>query len=214
MDNSEKRISQLLKEYSGNKITLWSKNLDTAKTTAELATLRKYIGKDPDQVIEPWAIILDGNEEILKYILDPKYGQKMMIGPNKAEIALYYSFALYALHQRSKKESMHTSEQKFGQALHQLVEYRASKNGGLFSDESKKIFQRLKCIAGKRELKLQMAEIRGLISLLNEAGIPFDYSKMTVDLFWMQYPNVKNRILIEWINDFNRATMKKTEEEK
>ncbi len=210
MDTSKKEQSTWpspLKHYSYKKIQQWGNSLTSAETKADLALLRKFVGKSPEQVIEPWPVILDGEEKDLQEILNPLYvpKQNKLSGLTPGEIALYYTFCLYAIHQRSRTDkSMFEANVSVGQAFHQLAIERARKNGSL-SDESEKIFKRLKAMAGKKELKAMIPDLRGLVALLNEAKIPMDYAALAVDLLRLQSPKTKNQVLIRWINDFNRA---------
>lgn len=218
MDTFQKESSPLvsaLRKYSGKKIGRWAATLNLPETKADLALLRKYIGKDPNQVIDPWSVILDGDEEGLKLILAPHQnsGQEEISTLTRSEIALYHTFSLYALHQRSRTDPMTASDTSIGKALNQLAVFRGTKTGST-TDESDKIFRRLKAMAHKKTLKAMIPDLRGLISLLNEAKIPLDYPALAVDLFWLQNPRTKNRVLIHWINDFNKVQASAAKESK
>lgn len=213
MENQKNDISSSLKRFSSKKIQKWSSSLQSSQTKADLAVLRKNIGKQPFDCIESWPIILDGLDEETDPILNSLYctGEKYSSSLTKGEIALFYAFSLYAVHQQSiSDKSMHQKDQSFGKSLSQLAQRKAKDKDSL-SDEIKKIIKRLNALAGKKNLKMQMSDLRGLISLLHSVEVPVDYVQLTDDLLKLQFPRSKNKVLIHWINDFNRS---KFEEEK
>ena len=204
--DSGRSASQIIRNYVGKKVGLWSSTLSNAQTKADLALLRKYAGKRPGDSIEPWTVILDGNEDEIEQILGSYFypQNKRLTGLTKGQVSLFYALTLYAIHQQSISDrSMDKKGEKIGKALKSLVSKRAS-NGGSTADETQKIYKKLKALAGKKDLIMQMSDLKGLISLLHSSQIPIDYSMLAADIFSMQFPETKNRVFIRWINDFNR----------
>lgn len=209
-DNQENLLGTL--EYAEKRINKWFEMRESGKTKAELATLRKNLGKGPQNALDSWAILLDDSGRDAELIFENHSGNATRFSlaqPTKSGIALFYSLSFYAIHQQGFSDQwMNESGRKFGASLKQLAVARAS--GGDLETESSKIYDRLKSISGKRNLKMQMKDLRGIIALLHDSRIPIDYRQLTADLYWLQHPNSKNRVLIRWINEYNSSQTKET----
>lgn len=208
IDKSDyKKIIADLQSYTLKKIRYqWSVTLNSSSTKADLASLRRNILKSPARTIEPWAIIFGGNNEEIEQLLKGKLytNSRHFTGLSQTEVAIYYAFSLYAIHQQSiSDKSMDSAETSPGYAFAKLSQVRGSKNDSAL-EEAKKVMDKLKSLAGKKDFKMQMADLYGLFSLLNDAEIPLDYAQLVVDLFNLQSKHYKDQVLIRWINDFNR----------
>lgn len=210
MENNKPDYCKTLGSYSAAKIGKWSKNLESSDTKADLAVLRNFASKRPFDSLEPWPIILDGNEEKVNILLsDFIYNKNSRLsGFTRGQIALYYSLIFFAVHQQGMDNiSMHQPGVSLGTALNSMV-YKTGADPESIKDEKKKVYRRLKSIAGKKDLFMQMTDLRGIIGLLHSNNIGLDYVRLTNDLFWIQFPDHKNKTLIQWINDFNRTNNK------
>jgi CRISPR system Cascade subunit CasB len=47
--------------------------------------------------------------------------------------------------------------------------------------------------------------LRGLVQLLKAADIPLDYPQLTAELFWLQFPDVRDSVRLNWGRDFYRV---------
>lgn len=163
---------------------------------AELAVLRRGVGKKPGEDPKLWAIAFEDLPEAL-----------MGKGPepSRAEYAVYTALTLYAQHQQGKSfktESMNRKTVSLGIALRRLVDP--------MEDEGrvKRRFDAFATAGGIIELA---NHARGLIKLLGGNGIPLDYADFAADLYRYQYPASRDGVRLKWGRDFYRM---RTDEEK
>ncbi len=143
---------------------------------AELAELRRGVGRQPGDLPALWGALLADMPEQLQ-------GSN---GPSKAEWAVYTALTLFALHQQGEAGvSMNQPGRTLGGAVRQLAEKTAT--GQDWTESS--ILRRFNALATAEEITEISHHLRGMIQLLRAAkpdSIPLDYPQLAVDLYGLQ----------------------------
>lgn len=154
---------------------------------ADLARLRRGIGKKPGEIPELWALTLDGPNE--KY-----QGAEA----TRMENAIYTALTLFALHQQSRPTSVHKPSKEdarytMGWAARKLVD----------SGSSEKAVQRhLNALTTAPTMSELAHHSKSLISQYRSANIALDYVQLAIDFYWLQNPRTAQRVLLSWGRDF------------
>lgn len=126
------------------------------------------------------------------------------------EVAAHHTLALWATHQQSKSEPMHddrirseTSEgaRPFGQAVYLLARKR---DGEADSGDIGPVQRRFVAALRAQSMNAMVVQLRGLIRMLRDESIAFDYGRFAQDLLWFQLPNTRARVQRQWSRDFHR----------
>lgn len=187
MDTLEDQVAA----YTARKLHYLKSNSETGRGKADLATLRRGIGKKPGEIPQLWAFFLEDFPEEL---------DKSRYVRESAENSIYLSLTLYAFHQQGKSinsENMHQKGEKYrnsvGTAARKLVK----------SDQDlDRILARLSMITHADSIDGISVHLRSLISLLRESGISLDYINLSRDLFRYQNPNKRDEVRLNWARDF------------
>lgn len=169
---------------------------DEGAQKAELAELRRGVGKEPGELPVLWGAFLEGMpEEMLSVSGEASH----------AEWSIYTALTLFALHQQGHdpdKEPMHRKENSFGKAVYGLV--AASNPKGKEEEDSVKarILRRFNMVATSPERTEMAHHLRGMIQLLSAASIPLDYGRLAEDLYWYQFPKSRTKVRLHWGQDF------------
>ena len=143
---------------------------------AELAELRRGVGRQPGDLPALWGALLADMPEQLQ-------GSD---GPSEAEWAIYTALTLFALHQQGEAGvSMNQPGRTLGGAVRQLAEKTAA--GQDWTESS--ILRRFNALATAEEITEISHHLRGMIQLLRAAkpdSIPLDYPRLAVDLYGLQ----------------------------
>lgn len=146
---------------------------------AELAALRRGIGREAGDVPEMWR----------HYTLLRADG---WLSPElKAE---HVALTLYAVHQQSKSESMHQPDIGLGTAM------RALWTSGKFSEEA--VNRRFTAAATATDFRELSLHLRGLVTQLRTVGQPLDYTKLHQDLLDWHYPESLRRVRRRWGGEY------------
>jgi CRISPR system Cascade subunit CasB len=193
--------SSLVYGYVAKKIGFLENSVNTSKVKAELAQLRRGLGKQPGELPELWGeFLLELPEEL----------QGKSKNPSKAELAIYQALVLYAYHQQGHdlpKKSMNLKGQGLGKGIRKLVP-----NGD--TDAEDRILKRFKRVVSASTINDVAVQLRSIISLLKGNDIPIDYPALAVDLYFLQIPEAKNNIKLAWARDFYAFNSNENEEEK
>ena len=129
---------------------------------AELAELRRGVGRQPGDLPALWGALLADMPEQLQ-------GSN---GPSKAEWAVYTALTLFALHQQGEAGvSVNQMGRTLGGAVRQLAE--ASAPGQDWTESS--VLRRFNALATADSMPEVSHHLRGMIQLLRREGIPLDY---------------------------------------
>ena len=166
---------------------------------AELAELRRGVGRQPGDLPALWGALLADMPEQLQ-------GSN---GPSKAEWAVYTALTLFALHQQGEAGvSMNQPGRTLGGAVRQLAEKTAA--GQDWTESS--VLRRFNALATAEEITEISHHLRGMIQLLSAAkdgGIPLDYPQLAADLYELQctdprYAQTPANVRLRWGQDLYR----------
>lgn len=178
----------LIQEYVKRRIFVWSNALDSGTTKAELAALRRGLGKKPGEIPSLWgSFLLDLPEPLMSKSDEP----------SPAEWAIYVSLTTYALHQQGHAESVNRNGYQYslGHAVGKLVENE---------DAMERVKRRFSCMASSDEMVELSYHIRTIIQLLRAGNIELDYSDLAKDLYLFQCGDSANNVRLKWGRDFYR----------
>ena len=157
---------------------------------AELAKLRKGLGKKPGELPELWgSLFLDMPQQL--------EGRGQEASP--AEWAIYTALTLYAMHQQGrsvKDDNMNRRGQSLGSAVAMLALHEKS------SEEA--IQRRYNAMATAVDINELVWHLKGIIQLLRQRGLPIDYVELAGELY--QYQDLRRRtsVRLNWGRDFYR----------
>lgn len=175
---------------------------------AALSTLRK------DEILSPWmqvgnmflAALFDGWDET-------QLGE-LGRGPQQAVTAFQTALQLYAIHQRSKGEGVHASWRgtddadgkgnRFGAACYELAEFNKRARR---VDTDNAVTRRMAVVDSVSDFPGMVRGIRSLITMMRGADrtIVLDYGSLASDLYLMQFPESKPRVMQRWAGDYYHA---------
>lgn len=157
----------------------WSKKEGPAG--ADLAALRRGIGREPGTVAQMWPYYTTLNDE----------GE--MTGELRAE---HTALTLYAVHQQSRPRPMHITGIGLGRAVRALH----SGEHGKFSQEA--VNRRFAAAATATSPAELAMHLRGLIAQLHTIGHGLDYSQLCRDLVDWQDADRVGRVRRRWGRDY------------
>lgn len=192
----EKSPAKLAGNFVRRKINqLFSSQNDTV-VRAELARLRRGIGKLPGSMPELWNITMKDLPEILVG-KDEK--------PSYGEWAVYTTLTLFALHQQGKdlkSQCMNQEGMFLGKAVRTLIQT---------SEDENRVKRRFDAAATSNSMEEIAHHLRGLIQLLKSENIPLDYPKLTEDLYRFQFPEARDNVRLMWGREFYSMQAKSKE---
>lgn len=184
---------KLLRRYVAKRLYIWKENADSSKTTAELARLRRSIGKKPGEIPEIWDLLFEEFPEELM----SRDGNE----PTRAEWAAATVLAMYAMHQQGKNiktESMNEKGNSLGKAIRKLIAEE--------SNNEESVRKRFNVFATSDDMIECSHHLRSLIQLLRSKNVPLDYVELAEDLYWFQTYEGANKVRLKWGQDFYRIT--------
>lgn len=156
---------------------------------ADLAKLRRAVGRAAGSVPEVWDITMQG-------VSPGRYDA----GPTADETAVHMAMGLYALHQRGNSAPMHVPGTGLGRAVARLSS-PASDSAELASNG---LARRFGALATAVELSEVEYHLRGLVTLLSGASVALDYGRLSADLYRIQSPTTADQVRLNWARDFYR----------
>lgn len=172
-----------LKNYVSQRINELSA-VGRNSSKAELANLRRGIGKKPGSMPLLWGITLAN--------ISNEYAG-VDGEPTRGEWAVYVVLTLYALHQQGKDDSAHRKGESLGKAVRKLV-----KSNG----DEERIKRRFDTVATSSDLAELSNHLRGLVQLMRVEGIQIDYVDLVKDLYWFQFQEFRDKVRLRWGRDF------------
>ena len=166
---------------------------------AELAELRRGVGRQPGDLPALWGALLADMPEQLQ-------GSN---GPSKAEWAVYTALTLFALqHQGEAGVAMNQPGRTLGGAVRQLAEKTAA--GQDWTESS--VLRRFNALATADSMPEVSHHLRGMIQLLRREGIPLDYPQLAEDLYQYQFVDGAPNVRLRWGRDLYASPTEKTKE--
>lgn len=186
---------ELIRRYVSGKLAEWSAEGNETFARAQLAQLRRGIGRRPGDMPELWGILFkDMPQELMA-----QYGE-----PTYAEWATYTALTMYALHQQGRSiadNNMHRQDVSLGKALARLIVNDDDKDG------RERIAKRLNAFATAYDMTEAAYYLRGLIQFLRTNDVGLDYVQLALDLYKFQFPERAPGVRLKWGQDFYMAAV-------
>lgn len=177
--------SELVMNYVSRQINRLVSSMTTSGGKAQLANLRRGIGKVPGELPELWGSFLNGiPEELLSRNGDPR-----------AEWAIYLSLTLFAMHQQGNGESVHEDDIGLGKAAARLMSEPTD-------EERDRVLHRFGPVVTAKDMPEISHHLRNLIQLMKAKGIRLDYVRLAKDLYDFQFEDNRKRVQLRWGQDF------------
>ncbi|GIJ52212.1 hypothetical protein Val02_90980 [Virgisporangium aliadipatigenens] len=156
-----------------------------------LARLRRGIGRAPgfDYTLEEYLAV---PEDLLGFrpVDDTR--------PTDSEQAVHDALTLYALHQQSRREPMHTSGQGLGHAMARLIHTSDTPDG---------VRRRFAALGTATTYNEGIYHLRGLVTMLRGHRIPLDYGLLAHDLRRLRQPGKRADVQAVWGRELYRNRM-------
>lgn len=173
--------------YVRRRIQRWQSNAAESYVRAELAELRKGIGKKPGEIPNLWGVIFEDLPERLMSTTGR---------PSWAEWSIYITLTLFALHQQGSEQGSAEVYQD-GNSLGRAVGQLASRN-----DNLERVRKRFTILATSADIQECAHYLRGMIQLLRSEKIPLDYPALAKDLYEYQISGGREKVRLRWGQDF------------
>lgn len=160
----------------------------SATAAAQLAQLRRGVGREPGAIPALWAMTFEGLES-----------HTLSDEPTREENAVHHALTLFAVHQQSRPVSMHDASVPFGAAVRRLASATALADRDLHESATYHRFTMLATAATLTELS---HHARGLVGQLRQHSIPLDYAGLADDLAVIQRPGRAAAVRRRWARDF------------
>jgi CRISPR system Cascade subunit CasB len=161
---------------------------------ADLARLRRGLGKPAGSVPEIWALTIGAVPSALTWDRDE---------PSRAEQATHAALTLFALHQQSMPVPAHVPGASFGHTVGQL------RHSGRWSEEA--ITRRFMAVATAESIDEVLVHVRGLVTQLRVERRGVDYARFADDIVALLTPGKGKSIRLAWGRDFYRTSAEHTE---
>ena len=187
---------KMVKDYVRGRLFGWQRQTNEHLVRADLANLRRGVGKKPGDMPELWGLLFcDLPEELMS-----KTGE-----PTWAEWAVSGALTCYALHQQGAGRNAYAEGQRLGLAIRRLA--------GNDEEAMKAVQRRFNAFATARDMPECMHHLRGLVQLLRSKDIPLDYVELAGDLYEFQTPDGAARVRLRWGQDFYRVSFRDDNDE-
>ena len=191
MTESIPTFAELAARFVDKKITELRDYRNDADVRATLAKLRHGIGDVPGANPDIWAETLaELPEELLSKSNAPTAG----------ELAIHTALTLFALHQQGsdiKTDCKHQDKYSLGRAIRNLADKKGEGGGDA-------IKRRFNTAVTSESIEEFSHHLRGLVQLLKAEGIALDYKQLTRELYWIQFPDMRDRLRLHWGQDYYR----------
>lgn len=183
-------MSNDIRSFVYGKIESISKSLDSGRTKAVLAQLRRGVGKKPGEMPELWGLLLENMPESFMGTTGE---------PSREEWAIYAALTLFALHQQGHGESMNANdkENRLGCAVRKLIHNQ---------DEEERVRFKLSLAASSADIEELSYRLKTIVRLLSAENIKLDYADLANDMFFFQFENSVDKVRLKWGQDFYRIS--------
>lgn len=187
MNNHKEQVMNFVRK----RLLYWQTETNVHLVRADLANLRRGIGKKPGELPQLWGLLFrDFPEELMSQSGVPTWEEWAVSG----------ALTLYALHQQGSDQKMHVKGQSLGTAVGRLT--------GGDEERLKAVQRRFNAFATAQSMPECLHHLRGLIQLLRSEGIPLDYGELAGDLYTFQVPEGAAKVRLRWGQDFYRAAFR------
>lgn len=177
-----KSSADQVKRFVFERISRLFQGGEGSRYAADLAMLRRGIGKDPGSMPELWELTFNGMPENLRGKGDQ---------PSFAERAVHTSLTLFALHQQGKDGTcMSESNVMLGDAVRQLIQRNSARESA--------IKRRFLVAVSAESFEELTWHVRGLVQLLRAEEIRLDYPQLAKELYQFQFPEARDRLRLQW----------------
>lgn len=182
-------ISEDCADYVKRKLTDMSSSLESGETKANLAKLRRGIGKAPGEIPELLGFLLLS----IPPQLESKNGE-----PSNAEWAIYIALTTYALNQQENSESMYREGEEYtlGRSVGRMIEN---------PDDAENIIRRFNVLVSSHDMVGFSYHLRNIVQMMRTKDIPLDYGQLAADLYRFQWDDSRNKVCLKWAQDFYRV---------
>ncbi len=183
----------MVRQYVRGRLAQWQREKNEHLVRADMAHLRRGIGKRPGDLPELWGLLFSGFPEELM----SRDGE-----PTRAEWAVSGALTLYALH-RQGMDNAHADGRRLGLAVREIA--------GDSEDALKAVQRRFNAFATARSMPECMQHLRGLVQLMKSHEVSLDYAELAADLYEFQTSDGAARVRLRWGQDFYRGLLRATE---
>ena len=187
-----KSHADLAADFVKKRIWCFANTEKDAAVRAVLARLRRGVGATPGADPEIWADTLG---EMPEELISPNGI------PTKGEWAVHIALTLYAVHQQGadpKSQCMHRDNNSLGKAI-QILANRKGEGG------EDAVTRRFNAMATSESIEEFAHHLRSMIQQLKAEGISLNYEQLTRDLYWFQYPDMRDKLRLRWGQDYYRS---------
>lgn len=181
--------AQQIRKYVNRRLEKIQNETNEASVRRDLAILRRGAGKAPGECPEIFGILFDEfPEELLR--------KNEEQAPTYGEWAAASALCLFAMHQQGldlHEYPMNQEQCMLGAAVRKLA-----------TDEDKleSVRRRFNQLLAASDIRSCVYFLRTLIQMLRAEKIPLDYPTLAKDLYWFQYPKMRDRIRLSWGESF------------
>ena len=173
-------------------------NRDSSAVKAQLAALRRGLGKSPDQDPEVWGMVLN-------YLPENLNSGHHITNTEQAVFAALTLYARGAQGEEGRKKPAQRDGVSLGQAMAGLVKPNKNNEGSVLT--------KIKSIMASESIEEMSTRIRPLISMISEeTGL--DYPKLADELAVYFHHDVGKNIRMEWARDYVYKRKAETESDK
>lgn len=184
MKNRKEQVVNFVRK----RLLYWQSETNIHLVRADMANLRRGIGKRPGELPQLWELLFrDFSEELMSRDGSPTW----------EEWAVFGALTLYAMHQQGSEQNMHVSGKRLGIAIGSLTAGD--------EDRMKAVQRRFNAFATAKEMPECLHHLRGLVQLLRSEGIGLDYAELAGDLYEFQTPEGAAKVRLRWGQDFYRT---------
>ena len=193
---------EMIRDHIGKKIGWLQNSLDAS---AQLAKLRRGVGKQIEDSPESWMItLMDLPPELLGK------GGSNQFKPSPSENAIHAALSLFALHCRGNDSKSIMSNDSFAKSCCRLIEPSRSNEAA--------VSRRFDMILSADSFEELTYHIRGMVTMMSSSipTIGFDYRSFSEDLYNIQFQDSRRSTLLRWGQEFYTNINKQfsTKEEK
>ncbi len=166
--------------YAWNRLV---SRLDSARTRADLANLRRGLGKEPGAVPQLW----------------PTYTRLRADGAISDGLrAEHACLCLFGIHQQSHSQPMHKKDGLgLGQAM-RLYRLAWTNTAPDRDPDVNAVDKRMAALASSTTFRELEEHLRRAVTLLRSEGIAIDYDRLCLELIRWQRPQYRSRVVRSW----------------
>lgn len=169
---------------------------DVSRSVADLAILRRGLGRSPGDDLGSWSIVLRAAGDALD-----AHGDE----PSASEWAAHTALTLFAFHQQGERgRSAHRQGPSMGAACRELVGSTARVRQTTAAEAEDGIRRRFHALGTATSITELAHHARSIVGLLRSSDISLDYARLTEDLERWQRPTSAASVRLRWGRDFYR----------